>query len=236
MVQKRAERPEKGRPAAKKPAADGVPAPAAPEPAQRKRGRPRAYEPDLALARAMDVFWRDGFAATSLDAISAATGMNRPSLYAAFGDKREIYVKAYERYRERARKRMAEIFSSDMPVRQALRRIYAIAIDMYVSGEDGPRGCFTVMTATSEAVFDPVIQQLAVTGLTEMDRGFARLFKAAQAKGELPGAADPAMLAQLASAAIHTLAVRARVRTPRKELDAIADAAVALVCGPAKGR
>lgn len=236
MVQKRAERPEKGRPAAKKPAADGVPAPAAPEPAQRKRGRPRAYEPDLALARAMDVFWRDGFAATSLDAISAATGMNRPSLYAAFGDKREIYVKAYERYRERARKRMAEIFSSDMPVRQALRRIYAIAIDMYVSGEDGPRGCFTVMTATSEAVFDPVIQELAVTGLTEMDRGFARLFKAAQAKGELPGAADPAMLAQLASAAIHTLAVRARVRTPRKELDAIADAAVALVCGPAKGR
>ena len=58
----------------------------------------------MALARAMDVFWRDGFAATSLDTISAATGMNRPSLYAAFGDKRDIYVKAYERYRERARR------------------------------------------------------------------------------------------------------------------------------------
>lgn len=225
MVQKRTRPPTKGKPAAR--AADAASGQAPP----RKRGRPRAYEPDVALARAMDVFWRDGFAATSLDTISAATGMNRPSLYAAFGDKREIYVKAYERYRERARQRMAEIFASDVSLRQALRHIYAIAIDMYVSGEDGPRGCFTVMTATSEAVFDPAIRELAVTGLTEMDRAFARLFKAAQARGELPDAADPAMLSQLASATIHTLAVRARVRTPRKDLDAIADAAVALICG-----
>ena len=62
-----------------------------------------------------------------------------------------------------------------------------IAIDMYVSGEDGPRGCFTVMTATSEAVFDPAIRELAVTGLTEMDRAFARLFKAAQGEGRTAG-------------------------------------------------
>jgi TetR/AcrR family transcriptional regulator, copper-responsive repressor len=197
----------------------------------RKRGRPRAYEPDVALARAMDVFWRDGFAATSLDTISAATGMNRPSLYAAFGDKRDIYVKAYQRYRERARERMAEIFTSQLPLHALLRQIYAIAIDMYVSGEDGPRGCFTVMTATSEAVADPEIRELAVTGLVEMDRALARLFKAAQAKGELPASADPVMLGQLATATIHTLAVRARVRLPRRELDAIADASVAQICG-----
>jgi AcrR family transcriptional regulator len=201
----------------------------------KKRGRPRAYEPDVALARAMDVFWRDGFAATSLDTISAATGMNRPSLYAAFGDKRDIYVKAYQRYRERARERMAEIFTSPLPLRQMLRKIYEIAIDMYVSGEDGPRGCFTVMTATSEAVSDPEIRELAVTGLVEMDRAFARLFKAAQAKGELAASADPAMLGQLATATIHTLAVRARVRVPRKELEAIADASIVLICGKDKG-
>jgi AcrR family transcriptional regulator len=206
-------------------------APAAEAEAPRKRGRPRAYEPDVALARAMDVFWRDGFAATSLDTISAATGMNRPSLYAAFGDKRDIYVKAYQRYRERARERMAEIFTSQLPLHALLRQIYAIAIDMYVSGQDGPRGCFTVMTATSEAVSDPEIRELAVTGLVEMDRAFARLFKAAQTKGELAPAADPVMLGQLATATIHTLAVRARVRVPRKELDAIADAAVAQICG-----
>jgi AcrR family transcriptional regulator len=200
----------------------------------RKRGRPRAYEPDVALARAMEVFWRDGFAATSLDSISAATGMNRPSLYAAFGDKRDIYVKAYESYRERARLRMAEVFLSELPLRELLRHIYAIAIDMYVSGEDGPRGCFSVMTATSEAASDPTIRALAWTGLAEMDGAFARVFKAAQAKGQLPASAEPGRLAQLASATIHTLAVRSRLRTPRKELEAIADAAIELICGVRK--
>jgi TetR/AcrR family transcriptional regulator, copper-responsive repressor len=235
MVQKRVSSPAKGTGGAGKPASPAV-APTEQPATPRKRGRPRAYEPDVALARAMDVFWRDGFAATSLDTISAATGMNRPSLYAAFGDKRDIYVKAYQRYRERARERIAEIFTTDLSLRELLRQVYAIAIDMYVSGEDGPRGCFTVMTATSEAVSDPEIRELAVTGLVEMDRAFARLFKAAQVKGELASSADPVMLAQLATATIHTLAVRARVRMPRKELDAIADAATALICGSNTGK
>ena len=55
--------------------------------APKRRGRPRAYEPEVALGKALDLFRKDGFAATSLDELSAATGMNRPSLYAAFGDK-----------------------------------------------------------------------------------------------------------------------------------------------------
>ena len=65
----------------------------------RKRGRPRGYEPDAALSRARAAFWDAGYAATSLDALSAATGMNRPSLYGAFGDKRALYLKTLEGYR-----------------------------------------------------------------------------------------------------------------------------------------
>src|SRR5437879_2988165 len=113
--------------------------PAAPN----KRGRPRAYDPDQALARAMDVFWREGFAATSLDQLSAATGMNRPSLYGAFGDKRDLYIKAYDRYRLRARERMAEVFAANLSLRALLQRVFGIALDMYLSGADGPRGCFS---------------------------------------------------------------------------------------------
>ena len=237
MVQKR-NPPRAGPRSAKREPAR--PTAAGPQPASggippKRRGRPRAYEPDVALARALDVFWKDGFAATSLDDLSAATGMNRPSLYGAFGDKRELYKKSYESYRNRARVRMAEVFAAEMPLRSMLERIYGIALDMYLSGEDGPRGCFTVMTATSEAVFDPVIRELAVTGLTEMDRAFARVFKAAQAKGQLPAHADPVMLAQLATATIHTLAVRSRLRVPRKELEAIAEAATELICGKKSG-
>jgi AcrR family transcriptional regulator len=192
----------------------------------KRRGRPRAYEPDVALARALDVFWKDGFAATSLDDLSAATGMNRPSLYGAFGDKRELYKKTYQSYRDRARQRMGEVFSIEMPLQPMLLRIYSIALDMYLSGKDGPRGCFTVMTATSEAVFDPEIRSMVVSGLVEMDRFFARLFKRAQERGELAAAADPQVLAQLASATIHTIAIRARAQVPRAELEAIVNGAV----------
>jgi AcrR family transcriptional regulator len=200
--------------------------PAAAVPAPKRRGRPRAYEPEVALARALDVFWKDGFAATSLDDLSAATGMNRPSLYGAFGDKRELYIKTYQSYRDRARLRMGEVFSVELPLRPQLERVYGIALDMYLSGEDGPRGCFTVMTATSEAVFDPDIRGLVLSGLSEMDRFFARLFKAAQARGELARTADPDALAQLASATIHTIAIRARAQVPRKELEAIVKGAI----------
>ena len=74
----------------------------------KRRGRPRAYQPDVALGKALDLFRKDGFAATSLDDLSAATGMNRPSLYGAFGDKRELYIKSYQRYRDDARAAMIE--------------------------------------------------------------------------------------------------------------------------------
>src|SRR5438067_9724251 len=111
------------------------------------RGRPRAYDPDVALARATESFWDGGYAATSLDELSAATGMNRPSLYGAFGDKRELYIKAHARYRSDARAAMTDIFSTELPIKARLKRIFAVALEIYLSGEQGPRGCFTVMTA-----------------------------------------------------------------------------------------
>jgi TetR/AcrR family transcriptional regulator, copper-responsive repressor len=200
----------------------------------KRRGRPRAYEPEVALARALDVFWKEGFAATSLDDLSAATGMNRPSLYGAFGDKRELYIKSYESYRDRARQRMGETFAIDLPLREMLQRIYGIALDMYLSGKDGPRGCFTVMTATSEAVFDPSIRAMVLSGLVETDRFFARILKRGQERGELAPSADPQVLALIASATLHTIAVRARAQVPRAELEAIVNGALDVMCGPKK--
>src|SRR5271168_367184 len=96
----------------------------------KRRGRPRAYEPEIALGKALDLFRKGGFAATSLDDLSAATGMNRPSLYGAFGDKRELYIKSYQRYSDDARAAMIEVFRSEQPIRERLKRIYAIALDI----------------------------------------------------------------------------------------------------------
>src|SRR5204862_7935522 len=103
---------------------------------------PRAYEAGGAVARACDGCWKGGLTGTSGDDRSAATGMNRRSLYGAFGDKRELYIKSYEAYRDRGRARMGEAFAVELPLRQMLERIYAIALDMYLSGKAGPRGCF----------------------------------------------------------------------------------------------
>jgi TetR/AcrR family transcriptional regulator, copper-responsive repressor len=194
--------------------------------APKRRGRPRAYQPEVALGKALDLFRKDGFAATSLDDLSAATGMNRPSLYGAFGDKRELYIKSYQRYRADARAAMIDIFKDQLPIRKRLERIFAVALDIYLSGDAGPRGCFTVMTAASEAVSDPEIRAMVLEGFTELDKAFAACFRVAKEKGELPASADPAVLAQLASSTIHTIAIRARARVLRKDLEAIVKGAI----------
>ena len=212
------------------------PSPANSDPASqpKRRGRPRTYEPDVALGRALDLFRTSGFAATSLDDLSAATGMNRPSLYGAFGDKRELYIKSYERYRENARAALADIFRAELPLRKRLERIYQIALDIYVSGDEGPKGCFTVLTAASEAVNDPVIRAMVVDALAELDKAFARCFRIGKERGELPDDADPVVLSQLASGTLHTIAIRARAHVPRKELEAIVKGAIGVMCGKGK--
>src|SRR5258708_28769719 len=88
------------------------------------RGRPRAYDPDAALAEARDAFWDAGFAATSLDDLSLATGMNRPSLYGAFGDKRQLYLQTIERYRAFARDALKQALAPAPPLADALRLGY----------------------------------------------------------------------------------------------------------------
>src|SRR6185503_2632896 len=208
----------------KKPPVAKIDAPIEPK----RRGRPRAYQTEIALGKALDLFRKDGFAATSLDDLSAATGMNRPSLYGAFGDKRALYIKSYGRYRDDARAAMLDIFRDEMPIRERLARVYAIALDIYLSGES-PRGCFTVMTAASEAVFDPQIRSMVLEGFVELDKAFAACFRQAKEKGELPATADPIVLSQLASATIHTIAIRARAGVPRKELEAIVKGAIDLM-------
>jgi len=207
------------------------PPPIEPDAVPKRRGRPRAYQPEVALGKALDLFRKDGFAATSLDDLSAATGMNRPSLYGAFGDKRELYIKSYARYRADARELMIDIFKDQVPIRERLERIYAVALDIYLSGEAGPRGCFTVMTAASEAVSDPDIRAMVLDGFSELDNAFAACFRLARENGELPKTADPVVLAQLASATIHTIAIRARAQVPRKELEAIVKGAIDVMVG-----
>lgn len=197
---------------------------------KRPRGRPRAYDPELALAQAADVFWKKGYDGTSLDDLAAATGMNRPSLYAAFGDKHELYLKTLQRYRDQARTDSLSLLEDDPSLRIYLSRFYKSALDLYVAG--GPRGCFTVSTATTQATADPAVRAFLSASIRGTDAFLREIIVKAQDRGEIARSADATALAQVATAALHTLAVRARAGVPRKELDALAAAAINTICGP----
>src|SRR5882672_1662828 len=162
---------------------------------KKRRGRPRAYDAEQALAQATRAFWRAGFSGTSLDDLSAMTGMNRSSLYGAFGDKRALYLTTLEGYIARGRKGMEEALDFERPLQEVLMRMYDGALSLYMPEKGTARGCFLIGTAATEAV------------------------------------GDPAALARIASAVLHTLAIRSRAGDSRASLRAIADAAVQLICG-----
>jgi len=200
---------------------------------ERRLGRPRSYDPEVALQRAMDAFWDGGFSGTSLDDLSDRTGMNRPSLYAAFGDKQALYLKTLESYLAARRAGIAAALSGERPLREALRDTFERMIDRFLDGERGARGCYLIGTAVTEAVLNPKVRETLTKSLGgELDDAFRTAFAAAQARGELDRKADPQGLAVVASAVVHTLALRARSGQPRAVLQALADAAVALIFGP----
>lgn len=200
----------------------------------RTRGRPRQYDPERALAKAAEAFWKHGYAATSLDDLVAATGMNRPSLYAAFGDKRDLYLKTLTRYQQQSRAIGAQITADDPPLRVFLKRFYEAALAIYLESGDEARGCYSISTAPAQAVTDAGVRDFLAASISGTDAFVAKQIVKARERGEVPSDADPQALAQLATAALHTIAVRARVGVPRKQLKAVAAAAIDVICGPQK--
>jgi AcrR family transcriptional regulator len=191
----------------------------------RRRGRPRAYDPDVALRRARDTFWRAGYAATSLDDLAADMRMNRPSIYAAFGDKRSLYLKAAADYADMTRAWLATELAAERSLRDGLRAVYAHARDYYLKDA---RGCFLIGTAVTEASGDPRVKAIVDATMAAFTEAFAERFRRAERSQHAPDS-----LAHLATATLNALAVRARSGADRAELDAIIDAAVDVICtGP----
>ena len=196
------------------------------------RGRPRAYDPQTALQQALGVFWNTGYSGASLDSIATAAGMNRPSLYAAFGDKHALYIKALEQYWEFAAASMHEALTDlELPLAEALQRFYEGQLSIYFSGDGQPRGCFAIGTATTEAVEDPEIREVLSDRLSRLDADLEVRLQAAKNAGELKGDADPAALAVLASSLLHSISIRARAGKSRTELTELARNAIRVICG-----
>ena len=198
----------------------------------KRRGRPRAYDPQVALARAAEKFWKAGYAGTSLDDLVEATGMNRPSLYAAFGDKRDLYLKTLEYYRDESRALARAALADDPPLRVLLKRFYDKALELYLSG--GPRGCYSIGTAATVAAVDDGVRAFLADSMRTTDSFLTHQIEKAKQRGEIARDANPAALGYVATATLHTLAIRARAGLPRKELNALVSAAIDVICGKAR--
>jgi AcrR family transcriptional regulator len=192
--------------------------PKAAEPDAPKRGRPRAYDPEAALKAARDIFWVKGYAATSLDDIVEATGMNRPSLYAAFGDKEAIYLSALKMQGELLVTAVEGAVKLDIKLKAFLDLFFARCIDSYLQGPQGPRGCFLVGTALTESLVREDVGAVVRDAFGRCEDHLEQRFKAAKKAGELPKAADTRALAMLVSSTMHELAMLARSGESRARL------------------
>jgi AcrR family transcriptional regulator len=174
----------------------------------------------------VQTFWTQGYSATTLDDLVAATGMNRPSIYNAFGDKETVYRLALEQFIGGLRAVIAERVSAEPNLAKALTQLYEGALDVYFAREPA-QGCFVFCTAPAEALEHPGVRSIMRELLRELDALLAARFRDAQQVGQWSRDGDPQMAARLAQGVLHSIALRARAGESRADLARMAAASVA---------
>ena len=195
-----------------------------PAPAKPRRGRPRAFDPDAALDAALAVFWRKGYEGASLPDLTQAMGINRPSLYAAFGNKESLFKKALDRYASGPAAYVRHAFEAPT-ARAVVERLLEGAIKT-ISNPGNPRGCLMVhgALACGDAA-ESVRKELCARRLAG-ESALRDRFTRARAEGDLPQDADPADLARYILTVLHGLSVQASNGTPAPALRRIAQTAL----------
>jgi TetR/AcrR family transcriptional repressor of nem operon len=183
--------------------------------------RPRAFDEEAALERALRVFWAKGYGAASLDDLCAATGLGRSSLYAAFRDKRGLYLRALDRYEEGSARRLNDILTRPVPVREAIAAFVAAIVDDIVAGP-GRRGCFIGNCAAELAPGDRETAASVRRSLTRIESAFRDALARARARGELSDRVDPAAAARFLTAGIQGLRLVGKANPDRGALQDIA--------------
>lgn len=192
---------------------------------KRPRGRPRSFDTEEVLERLRGVFMEKGFAAASLDELSEAAGLNRPSLYAAFGDKEQLYIQTLRFYGARSIEMLDRILGGAGTIEQRLAKVYMAAIDLYTA-PPSKLGCMIVGTAAVEAPTHPEIAAAAGELLAAIEKSLERAFAASS----LPAEPTPAARARMAGAILYAIAIRARIGMKASELRAFAHSMVPVIC------
>ena len=190
------------------------------------RGRPREFCVDDALARALEVFWSKGYDGASLNDLTEAMGINRPSMYAAFGNKEELFKKALDLYE---REKMAYIGKA---LNQPTARLVAEtmlrgAIDTACGG-DQPHGCLRVINSVAcSPEAGSIRQEIVARGKAGRAARVAR-FERAQTEGDIPAHVDPEGLTGVLIAMLQGISLQASQNASREDLERIAETGLAL--------
>ncbi|WP_439574503.1 TetR/AcrR family transcriptional regulator [Phreatobacter sp.] len=184
------------------------------------------------LDRVRPVFLEKGYSAATLDDLAAAAGLNRPSLYAAFGSKEQLYVALIGRVSRGSVEGIDAVMASPGTVEERLNRLYRHAIRQYTSAPR-PGGCLIVGTASVEAPTHPAIAEAARGFMTANEEALARHFARAVEDGALAADPAPPARARMATALLDTLAIRARLGEPVPGLEAFARSSVPIICARA---
>ena len=180
------------------------------------QGRPRAFDIDEALEQALQVFWRKGYLGTSLTDLTEAMGINRPSLYATFGNKENLFRKALDRYRDRQTAYLREALS-ESTARRVIERMM-LGVDDLVTNPCNPSGCLYAQSLHSCVDPDnPLHQELAEHRISG-EAAIRDRFERAVSEGDLPSDTDPVALARFVVTVNFGMSVQAASGASRAEL------------------
>jgi AcrR family transcriptional regulator len=192
----------------------------------KRMARPREFDEDDVLERALATFWEHGYEGTSIDELVAATGLGRASLYGAFGDKEQIFARALERYCARAGDSLG-IGRDEPSARAALERMLR-AMVTNSSPKSGPKGCFLLSTAVGGDA--PAAARDAYADYTaRLERALTSLVRRGQESGEFTRAGDAHALARMLTVLLQGIAASARAGRSKAQLEAAIETALALV-------
>ncbi|MEM8753568.1 MAG: TetR/AcrR family transcriptional regulator [Pseudomonadota bacterium] len=202
------------------------------DPPRRGRGRPRVIDRQAALDAAVRLFWERGYDGASLTDLTGAMGLSRPSLYAAFGDKDALFLRALGRYGETIGADPMAAFEAAPDIRGATRAFLESSLRTN-TGPDTPPGCLFACCAAAAAPQDAKVAAFLAQVMEGTAARLAARFEAAASVGELAGRPTPAMRAALTIDMMNAQAVRARSGATREELTAGLDARVDAVLAAA---
>jgi AcrR family transcriptional regulator len=182
-------------------------------------GRPREFDTDAALEKAMRLFWAKGYEGTSVADLTGELGISRPSLYAAFGDKQSLFCAALERYAAGPAGYVAAALGKPT-AREVAEQLLKGAADLQ-AGARNPGGCLTVTGAIACGDEAEPVRQALNAHRTEGVALLRRRFEQAKAQHDLTMDSDPASLARFLAAVVYGMAVLASGGASRKELEQV---------------